>query len=84
MSDDSTETLPPRRRFWRILVFLNIRSLFLCSALLLFASVAYAAGSYQRTRDGKALIWNESPKRGEEATWSGKRDKKGYAVGLVH
>ena len=60
---------------------MNIRSLFVCSALLLFASVAYGAGSYQRTRDGKTLIWNDSPKRGEEATWSGKRDKKGYAVG---
>jgi ketosteroid isomerase-like protein len=60
---------------------MNIRSLFVCSALLLFASVAYSAGSYQRTRDGKALIWNDSPKLGEEATWSGKRDKKGFAVG---
>ena len=60
---------------------MNIRSLFVCSALLLFASVAYGAGSYQRTRDGKTLVWSDSPKRGEEATWSGKRDKKGYAVG---
>ena len=60
---------------------MNIRSLFVCSALLLFASVAYGAGSYQRTRDGKTLVWNDSPKRGEEATWSGKRDKKGFAVG---
>jgi hypothetical protein len=32
---------------------MNIRSLFVCSALLLFESVAYGAGSYQRTRDGK-------------------------------
>ena len=60
---------------------MNIRSLFVCSALFLFASVAYGAGSYQRTRDGKTLVWNDSPKRGEEATWSGKRDKKGFAVG---
>ena len=60
---------------------MNIRSLFVCSALLLFASVAYGAGSYQRTRDGKTLVWNNSPKRGEEATWSGKRDRKGFAVG---
>ena len=44
---------------------MNIRSLFVCSALLLFASVAYGAGSYQRTRDGKTLVWNDSPKRGE-------------------
>jgi ketosteroid isomerase-like protein len=60
---------------------MNIRSLFVCSALLLFASVAYGAGSYQRTRDGKTLVWNDSPKLGEEATWSGKRDKNGFAAG---
>ena len=60
---------------------MNIRSLFVCSALLLFASVAYGAGSYQRTRDGKTLVWNDSPKRGEEATWSGRRDKNGFAAG---
>src|SRR6266487_5978028 len=60
---------------------MNIRSLFVCSALLLFASVAYGAGSYQRTRGGKTLVWNDSPKRGEEATWSGKRDKNGFAAG---
>src|SRR6266704_2834528 len=60
---------------------MNIRSLFVCSALLLFTSVAYGAGSYQRTRDGKTLVWNDSPKRGEEATWSGKRDKNGFAAG---
>jgi len=60
---------------------MNIRSLFVCSALLLFANVAYGAGSYQPTRDGKALVWNDSPKRGEEATWSGRRDKNGFAAG---
>jgi ketosteroid isomerase-like protein len=60
---------------------MNIRSLFVCSALLLFASVAYGAGSYQRTRDGKTLVWNGSPTVGEEATWSGKRDKNGFAAG---
>jgi len=59
----------------------NIRSLFVYSALLLFASVAYGAGSYQPTRDGKALVWNDSPKRGEEVTWSGRRDKNGFAAG---
>jgi len=60
---------------------MNIRSLFVCSAVLLFASVGYSAGSYQRTRDGKTLVWTDLPKSGEEATWSGKRDKKGFAVG---
>ena len=61
---------------------MNIRSLFVCSALLLFANVAF--GAYQRTKDGKTLVWVDSPKRGEEATWSGKRDKKGFAVGSGH
>ena len=60
---------------------MNSRSLFVCSGLLLFASVAYGAGSYQPTRDGKTLVWNDSPKRGEEATWSGRRDKNGFAAG---
>ncbi|HEY4272964.1 MAG TPA: DUF4440 domain-containing protein [Candidatus Udaeobacter sp.] len=60
---------------------MNIRSLFFCGALLLFASVAYGAGSYQRTRDGNTLVWNDSPEPGEEATWSGKRDKNGFATG---
>src|SRR5947208_15411382 len=59
----------------------NIRSLFVCIALLLFASVAYGAGSYQPTRDGKTLVWNDSPKRDEEAMWSGRRDKNGFAAG---
>ena len=59
---------------------MNIRPLFVCSALLLFGSVAYGAGSYQRTRDG-TIVWNDSPKGGVEATWSGKRDKNGFAVG---
>ena len=59
----------------------GLRSLFVCSALLLFASVAYGAGSYQPTRDGKTLVWNDSPKRGQEAMWSGRRDKNGFAAG---
>ena len=60
---------------------MNIRSLFVCGALVLFESIAYAAGSYQRTRDGQTLVWRDVPERGEEATWSGKRDKDGFATG---
>ena len=60
---------------------MNIRSLFVCGALVLFESIAYAAGSYQRTRDGQTLVWRDVPQRGEEATWSGKRDKDGFATG---
>lgn len=51
-------------------------------ALLLFAQGAYAAGGhYERTKDGKARIWNVSPKAGEVAAWSGDRDADGYATG---
>ena len=60
---------------------MNIRSLFVCGALLLLASVAYGTGSYQRTRDGKTFVWNDSPEPGEEATWSGESDKDGFATG---
>jgi ketosteroid isomerase-like protein len=60
---------------------MNIRSLFVCGALVLFESIAYAAGSYQRTRDGQTLVWRDVPERGDEATWSGKRDKDGFATG---
>src|SRR5215831_17919223 len=60
---------------------MNIRSFFVCGALFLFATVAYGAGSYQRTRDGQTFVWNDSPERDEEATWSGKRDKNGFATG---
>jgi ketosteroid isomerase-like protein len=59
---------------------MNIRSLFGCGALILFASVVHGAGSYQRTRDGQTVVWRDSPERGEEATWSGKRDKDGFAT----
>ena len=50
-------------------------------ALALVTQAALAAGAYQRAKDGKTLIWNNDPKRGEEATWSGKRDKNGFATG---
>src|SRR5215475_2704247 len=60
---------------------MNIRSLFVCGALVLFESIAYAAGSYLRTRDGQTLVWRDVLARGDEATWSGKRDKDGFATG---
>jgi ketosteroid isomerase-like protein len=60
---------------------MTIRSLFVCAALILFASFVYGAGSYHRTRDGQTLVWRDVPSRGDEATWSGKRDKDGFATG---
>ena len=49
---------------------------------LIFVSGAYAGGTYQRTDDHKkALVWNNGPKPGDIATWSGDRDANGYATG---
>jgi hypothetical protein len=50
-------------------------------ALLLFAKSANCGGAYQRTRDGRTLIWNNFPRRGDGANWSGPRDTYGYATG---
>jgi hypothetical protein len=59
------------------------RLLFVWGAtLLLFANVALSEGAYQHTRNGRALIWNDHPKAGDEATWSGGRDREGYARGF--
>jgi hypothetical protein len=64
----------------------NTRYLFVVStaflSLLLFARSANADGGvYQRTKDGKAMVWNNYPLPGDAATWSGDRDLDGYATG---
>ena len=49
---------------------------------LVLVGGAYAGGTYQRTDDHKkALVWNNDPKPGDVATWSGDRDANGYATG---
>lgn len=58
------------------------RFCFVCGALLVFANVALGDGTYQRTKNGKTLVWNNHPKPGEEATWWGGRDRDGYARGF--
>ena len=55
---------------------------FLCGALLVLANVALGDGTYQRTKDGKTFVWNNHPKPGDEATWSGGRDRERYARGF--
>jgi hypothetical protein len=57
------------------------RCLFVCSTLLLFANGAYGGGTYQHTKDRRTLIWNNYPRRNDEATWSGERDSNGFATG---
>jgi hypothetical protein len=39
-------------------------------------------GKYQSTRDGKTLVWNNHPKPGDVATWSGARNADDYAHGF--
>lgn len=61
---------------------MNARSFIIGSALLLcFATGAFGGGAYQRTKDGKTLVWNPDPKQEDAATWSGSRDSKRYATG---
>ena len=46
----------------------------------MFASVAFGEGTYQRTKDGKTIVWNNDPKPGDAAAWFGDRDGEGYAT----
>ena len=49
---------------------------------LIFIGRSYASGTYQHTDDRKkSLVWNNDPKPGDTATWSGARDAEGYATG---
>jgi hypothetical protein len=58
------------------------RLLFVCVTLLVLVNVARGEGTYQRTRNGRTLVWNNDPKPGDEATWSGRRDRERYAHGF--
>jgi hypothetical protein len=49
--------------------------------MLLMAEAAYGGGGYQRTKDGRTLVWNNYPTPVDQATWSGKQDANGYATG---
>src|SRR6202035_5557079 len=57
------------------------RVVVICIGLFLTAGAVFAQGDYQRTKDGKALVWNDEPKPGDVAVWSGDRDAEGYATG---
>ena len=59
---------------------MTARCIFVCSVLLLLANAAYGA-RYQRTQDGKTLVWNNLRGVAQHATWSGGRDSAGYATG---
>jgi hypothetical protein len=70
----------------KMFVVIHARFLFVCTGVLLFVFVngAYADdGTYQRTKDGKTLVWNShpGPSESEAVEWSGQQDKDGYATG---
>jgi hypothetical protein len=56
--------------------------LFVCATLLVLVNVARGEGTYQPTKNGRTLVWNNHPKSGDEATWSGGRDRERYARGF--
>ncbi|PYK30593.1 MAG: hypothetical protein DME57_06480 [Verrucomicrobia bacterium] len=56
--------------------------LVLMSSMVAVVDLASATGEYQPTRDGKTLVWNNAPKPDDEATWSGRRDRDGFAQGF--
>jgi len=53
-----------------------------CGLLLSLATSIAADGRYQRTKDGKTMVWNDDPTPGDVASWSGDRDSEGYADGF--
>jgi len=53
-----------------------------CGLLLPHATAISADGRYQRTKDGKTMVWNDDPVPGDVAAWSGDRDAEGYADGF--
>jgi hypothetical protein len=61
----------------------SARFVLICTALLASLTiVARGEGNYQSTRNGKTLVWNDRPKAGDQASWSGARDRDGYARGF--
>src|SRR4051812_17775470 len=56
------------------------RCLAICAGLLLVGHAALG-GVYQRTKDGKTLVWNNFPAADDKVSWSGKRDAEGFATG---
>jgi hypothetical protein len=58
------------------------RLFFACGTLLVLMQIARGEGNYQHTKDGKTLVWNNHPNPGDVATWSGPRDRDGFARGF--
>jgi len=59
----------------------SARSFLVCATLLLLLANGANGARYQRTQDGKTLVWNNLREVAQEVTWSGLRDLNGYATG---
>ena len=59
----------------------SARSFLVCATLLLLLANGASGARYQRTQDGKTLVWNNLREVAQEVTWSGLRDLNGYATG---
>jgi hypothetical protein len=66
--------------FTMLISVLVKKGLFFGILLVISDSIVHA-GSYQRTREGNILVWNDDPKPGVAVNWSGRRDREGYATG---
>jgi hypothetical protein len=58
------------------------RLLLICGTLLVSIESTRGDGRFQSTRDGNTLVWNNHPKPGDVAAWSGARDARDYAHGF--
>jgi len=59
----------------------SARCFLVCVCLLLLFANGASGARYQRTKDGKTLVWNNLRGVAQEVTWSGLRDVDGYATG---
>ena len=63
------------------ILFMNRPLILSLSLVLAFTTVA-AGGTYHRTTDKAALVWNNLPAIDDEASWDGAVDADGYATGV--
>jgi hypothetical protein len=59
-----------------------VRFFLVSYVLMALTGVAFAGGEYQRTKNGKTMVWNSKPQPGDIVTWSGDRDSEQYATGF--
>jgi len=57
------------------------RTVFLCAATLILLANGASAARYQKTTDGKTMVWNSLRGVAQDVTWTGLRDLNGYATG---